>query len=188
MKEVEEGKEPSGAVTVCPDMQTVAETQALSQVHELKNGILLVTKNSSSEDITIKGSKKALLPYQGNLALVEAVLAMSTGVEPTFSGTTPVKAVAYNKQTKKENVMTLRVMVVKGLLSQQDMEKMKADPTYALHLLECEKRLEELKTSGWSEQSEVFVGYLDADKAVEDMLLGLSGQGGVFISHLRKCH
>ena len=40
MKDVEEGREPKGAVAVCPDMQTVAEIQALSQVHELKNGIL----------------------------------------------------------------------------------------------------------------------------------------------------
>ena len=186
MKDVEAGKEPSGAVTVCPDMKTAAEIQALSKVHELKTGILLITKNTNGEDIKLDGSRTTLLPYQGNLALVEAVLAMSTGETPTDCGMTPVKANGIERKRKKENVVTLRIMVVKGLLSHQDMERMKTEPTYALHLMECDKKLEELRTSGWSEQTEVFVGYVEAEKAESEMLINLSGQGGVFISHLRK--
>ena len=186
MKDVEVGKEPTGAVTVCPDMKTAAEIQALSKVHELKTGILLITKNTGGEDIKLTGARTTLLPYQGNLALVEAVLAMSTGATPNDCGMTPVKANNVERKRKKENAVTLRIMVVKGLLSHQDMERMKTEPTYALHLMECGKMLEELKTSGWSEQTEVFVGYIEAEKSESEMLLNLSGQGGVFISHLRK--
>ena len=153
MRDVEIGREPSGAVTVCPDLKTAAEIQALSKVHELKTGILLITKNSGGEDIKLTGSRTTLLPYQGNLALVEAVLAMSTGDTPNDCGMTPVKANNMDRKRKKENAVTLRIMVVKGLLSHQDMERMKSEPTYALHLMECDKKLEELKTSGWSEQS-----------------------------------
>lgn len=61
MKDVEEGREPKGAVAICPDMQTVAEIQALSQVHELKTGILLITKNTTGEDIKLAGSRTTLL-------------------------------------------------------------------------------------------------------------------------------
>ena len=186
MKDVEAGKEPSGAVTVCPDMKTAAEIQALSKVHELKTGILLIAKNTNGEDIKLDGSRTTLPPYQGNLALVEAVLGMSAGETPTDCGMTPVKANGLDRKRKKENVVTLRIMVVKGLLSHQDMERMKVEPTYALHLMECDKKLEELRTSGWSEQTEVFVGYIEAEKAESEMLINLSGQGGVFISHLRK--
>ena len=187
MREIEEGREPSGSVTICPSLSKMSELQALSMAHGLSKGILLIAKADSKEaEITIKGCKKALLPYQGNLALVGAILAMSTGEVPAFDGTTPVKAVAINKSLSKENNVTLRVMVVKDVLTPSDLKKMNADPTYALHLLECEKKMEELKTSGWSDQTEAFVGYLELDKDKAGDVLQLSGKGGVFISSLRK--
>ncbi len=186
MKELEEGRDPSGSVTVCPDLAKVSEIQALSKAHGLTKGILLITKGDTKEtDITILGSKKALLPYQGNLALVGAILAMSTGEVPSFEGTTPVKCPAL-RPFKKENNISLRVMVVKGIITESDDKKMKVDPTYALHLLGCKEKMEELKTSGWSEQTEAYVGYLEIEKEKSSEILQMSGRGGVFISSLRK--
>ena len=187
-RDIEDGKDPIGTAAICPDLATISEIQALSEAHSLTKEVLLIMKPDSKEvaEVQVKGVKKALLPYQGNLALVEAIIATSTGNEPTFGGTTPVKAVAINRSLKKENNVSLRVMVVKGILTNPDLEKMKSDPTFALHLLECNKELEELKTAGWTEQSEAFVGYLEIDKDKAETILKLSGQGGVFISHLRK--
>ena len=149
-RDIEDGKDPIGTVAICPNLATISEIQALSTAHGLKKEVLLITKPDSKEvaEVQVKGVKKALLPYQGNLALVEALLATSTGGEPSFGGTTPVKAVAINRSLKKENTVSLRVMVVKGVLSNPDLEKMKSDPTFALHILECNKELEELKTAG----------------------------------------
>ncbi len=187
-RDIEDGKEPIGTVAICPNLAMVSEIQALSAAHELQKEVLLITKPDAkeAEEVEVKGAKKALLPYQGNLALVEAIIATSTGKEPSFGGTTPVKAVAINRSLKKTNLVSLRIMVVKGVLDQHNLVKMKADPTFALHLLDCDKELEELKTAGWTEQSEAFVGYLEIEKEKTDTILKISGHGGVFISALRK--
>ena len=186
-KEIEEGRNPVGSVAICPNLTVVSEIQALSKAHGLDKEVLLIAKPDSTEtDVEVKGFKKALLPFMGNLALVEAILATSTGKEPDFGGTKPIKAVGEHKSFKKLNVVSLRVMVVKSVLSKPNLERMQSDPSFALHLVECNKAHEELKTSGWSEQSEAFIGYLEIEKDKVDNILQLSGQGGVFISALRK--
>ena len=164
-RSLEDGEEPKGMVAVCPSLDKVAELQSLAAIHELKNNIILIVKAEEKEaGEKIKGSKPVLLPYMGNLALVAAVIASLNGELPQFDGTNPIRAKDLTKVPKKENMITLRVMVVKGVLSDKDLEVMKQKPTYAMFLLGCSSKFKELKTSGWTEQAEAFVGYLEVEK------------------------
>ena len=166
----------------------MAEIQALCLAHEVKKEILLIARGGGDpkEIEQIQGCKKALLPFQGNLALVEALLATTTGAPPEFNGTQPVKVVGVDKSLKKEQLVSLRIMVVKEILEKSELEWMKEDPTYAIHLLDCKHLKAEIKTSGWTEQSEAYVGYIEIEKEKVDDILKLSGKAGVFVSALRK--
>ena len=86
----------------------------------------------------------------------------------------------------KENLTTLRVLVVKDILEPKDLEKMKKTPAFAISLLGVDASITELRTSGWTDQLETIVGYIELPKADEDKIKKLSGKGGVFVSSLRK--
>lgn len=184
---LEKGEEPQGMVAICPNLQTMGELQALSTIHGLQKKVFLVTKGDAKDnDGSIAGAKGVLLPYLGNLALVSAIVACSDGSDPQFDGISPIRAKDLTKIPKKENLLTLRLMVVKDLLSEKDMRVMESDPSYALELLGGAAHLPELRTNGWSSQMEVFIGYLELERGTEAPILAASGKSGVFVSHLRK--
>lgn len=103
--------------------------QALTAAHGLTKGALLITKGETSSEIPVKGRKQTLLPYQGNIALVKAVLALTTGEEPKFDGAHPIKAKDIDKYPKREDLVTLRMMVAKGILAPKDLERMQNELT-----------------------------------------------------------
>jgi len=49
-----------------------------------------------------------------------------------------------------------------------------------------DESITELRTSGWTDQLEAIVGYVELAKTNEDKIKKLSGKGGVFVSSLRK--
>eukprot|EP00434_Breviolum_minutum_P005586 symbB.v1.2.004926.t1/scaffold281.1/size241006/7 len=72
------------------------------------------------------------------------------------------------------------------ILEPKDLEKMKKTPAFAISLLGVDASITELRTSGWTDQLETIVGYIELPKADEDKIKKLSGKGGVFVSSLRK--
>jgi len=99
-----------------------------------------------------------------------------------LEGAKPVVAKAIEKTTRKEELTTLRVMVVKSVLSKKDLDTMEHSPSYAMKLLEVDQITQELRTSGWSEQSEAFVGYIEVKHEESQLDLLCSGRNGVFVS------
>ena len=80
MQSYEQGKEAGGSIAICPNCEKISEIQALAACHGLTKPIILVAKTDES-NADIKGGQKALLPFLGNLALVEATIATSTGAK-----------------------------------------------------------------------------------------------------------
>jgi len=184
MQAYEQGKEAEGCIAICPSCEKISEIQALAACHGLSKPIILVAKTDES-NAEIKEGRKILLPYLGNLALVEATIATSTGVKAEWEGEKPITAKTLNK-VPKESLTTLRVIVVKDILDQKDLDKLKKRPAFAISLLGVDETITELRTSGWTDQLEAIVGYVELPKTDEDKIKKLSGKGGVFVSSLRK--
>ena len=86
----------------------------------------------------------------------------------------------------KENLTTLRVLVVKDILEPKDLEKMKKTPAFAISLLGVDASISELRTSGWTDQLETIVGYIELPKADEDKIKKLFWKRRCLCFELKK--
>jgi len=182
MQSYEQGKEAEGCIAICPSCEKISEIQALAACHGLVKPITLVAKTDDSS-ANVQEGRKILLPFLGNLALVGATIATSTGAKPEWEGEKPIAAKALTTRVPKESLTTLRILVVKDLLEQKDLDKMKKTPAFAISLLGVDESITELRTSGWTDQLETIVGYVELPKVEEDKI---KNKGGVFVSSLRK--
>ena len=178
--EMEEGKEPRGAVTVCQNTLQMLEFQALAKEHKLKKKLAMICKQVGGE-VSVRGGIEILLPWVGNLALVRAVISCSTGETPEITGENPMqlKDEEIPVEVEKES---LRVIIPFHFLEADKKKALCEEPFKCLSLVDC--KLPEVRTNGWSVQSGCIQGYVQIPKSEADTMLGLSGRAGIFFVRL----
>ena len=185
MQALERGQPPHGEVTVVDKPERILEMQQLSSAHSLTKKITLIAKKDRDSTFKAPGCKSLLLPWMGNLALVDAWVATSVGEEPGLSGEKPEEVQAKDDLgISFDDRLTLRVTAVLTFLENKVQERILAKPELCLKLLGC--TLSEVRTSNWQAILGTVVGYMVIHKKHLDEILKLSGQHGVFVKRLSK--
>jgi hypothetical protein len=123
-----------------------------------------------------------LLPWIGNLAMIEAVVGNLNKETPKLEGE---KITECKMQfTKREDLVTLRLTAPWSYIPEKDKQILKKKPEYAAHLLNPE--LKEVKTNKWETTDTLLTGYVLVDKAVLQRTLGCSGNNGIFVTRLAQ--
>ena len=149
LRDLENGKEPQGAIALCDSVDRLVEIQTLAKAHAMAKSIILVAKAENSEaHKNVVNPKECLLPWQGNLAMSKAIVATSDGKAAGLDGITPIKA----KETKvsEEKKTALRILAVMKFVEPSSRDKLVQFPDLSLHLLGCLDDLKECKTYGWT--------------------------------------
>ena len=123
-KELESGREPSGAVVIVESTEKMSEYQSLAAAHSLVNSVIMVARAGDSEPSNVKNHQVLWLPYLSDLALARAVVATTTGAAAEVKGVEPIKQDKNGRAAEKQ--ATLRII-------------------FDLWLIEDEKRREGLK-------------------------------------------
>ena len=188
LRELEQGRVPEGQVAICDSIGRIIEMQALTKEHEITKVITLVAQYDGKEELSnIPGAKDCLLPFQGNLAVMRAVIATTTGAEAGVEGQKPSEAKDIANAAEKRT--PLRVVVVCKYLDDELKEKVKQYPDFSMNLLGClQKDLKEFKTYQWSfdEDEQILAGYCAVLPSQIKLLLSLSGNGGTFVTELKQ--
>ena len=183
-KELESGREPSGAVVIVENVEKMAEYQSLAVAHSLVNTVIMVTRAGEEEPNNVKNHQVLWLPYLSNLALARAVVATTTGVAADVKGVEPIKKEKHGPAAEKQT--TLRIIVDLWLIEDEKRrEGLKQHPQAALHGVAKEK-LQELKTHGWSVGEHTISGYCTVNDTEVEKVLSLSGCSATFITRLRQ--
>ena len=183
-KELESGREPSGAVVIVENVEKMAEYQSLAVAHSLVNTVIMVTRAGDEEPNNVKNHQVLWLPYLSNLALARAVVATTTGVAADVKGVEPIKKEKNGPTAEKQT--TLRIIVDLWLIEDEKRrEGLKQHPQAALHGV-AKGKLQELKTHGWSVGEHTISGYCTVNDTEVEKVLSLSGCSATFITRLRQ--
>ena len=183
-KELESGREPSGAVVIVENVEKMAEYQSLAVAHSLVNTVIMVTRTGEEEPNNVKNHQVLWLPYLSNLALARAVVATTTGVAADVKGVEPIKKEKHGPAAEKQT--TLRIIVDLWLIEDEKRrEGLKQHPQAALHGV-AKGKLQELKTHGWSVGEHTISGYCTVNDTEVEKVLSLSGCSATFITRLRQ--
>ena len=142
---------------------------------------------AGEEDIQgLANSKKVWLPYMSNLALVQAVIATTTGAPSDLTGIEPLKKETKNQQHNAK-LTTLRLVVDLKLIEDKKMRAhYQSHPHTSLHHALGECKCKEIKTHGWSIGEDLMTGYCSVSEEVALEVLSTSGIAGVFSTRLRQ--
>ena len=185
-KELEAAKEPTGMAVIMDSVDRMVEYQALSKAHGLTNEITMIAKMVDSDITGVENAVTLWLPYLSNLALVQAVVATTTGTKSTLKGVEPVKKDAKDKEGQ-EKFVTLRMVVDLKLIAEKKVrDHYKEQPHVSLHHALGKSTFKEIKTHGWTVGDELLTGYCSVRPESVNEILNLSGRAGVFSSRLRQ--
>ena len=177
---------PNASIAICDSTARILELQELAAVHEVKASLILVARISKEEEGKqfSDGGKSELLPFQGNIAFVQARIATLDKSIPDLSGPVTIEATAPKEHSNISDWITFRITSPLVILDKKDKDRLLHHPEFALRLLGCE--CAEVRTSGWQSQHGCVTGYacIPRDKAAE--FLAMSGSGGIFIQNLKK--
>ena len=184
-RELESGKEPTGAVVAVESLEQMAQFQSLAKAHQLKKVVTLVTKANDDEPTSIVNADTVWLPYLSNLALVKAVVATTTGVKAEVKGMEPIK----NKKSASmhDDAVTLRIVVDLWLIEEERArDYLRSHPHASLHHIMKKTQCQEIKTHGWVTGPDILSGYCTLGTKDAAIVLSHSGKGGVFTWRLRQ--
>ena len=185
VRELESGKEPTGAVVAVENLDQMAQFQSLAKAHQLKKVVTLVAKAMDEEPTNITNADTVWLPYLSNLALVKAVVATTTGVKAEVKGMEPIK----NKKSASmtDDAVTLRIVVDLWLIDEERArDYLRSHPHASLHHIMKKTQCQEIKTHGWTTGPDLLSGYCTLGAKDAAIVLSHSGKGGVFTSRLRQ--
>ena len=185
-RELELAKEPTGRAVIMDSIEKMAEYQALTKAHKLTTSVIMIAK-VGDEDLTgLDNPVKMWLPYLSNLALVQAVVATTTGEKTTLKGIEPVKKDGKGAEDESKTV-TLRMVVDLKLVKERKLrEHYKEQPHTSLHHALGKSTCNEIKTHGWTVGDELITGYCSIRPENVEEILRLSGKAGLFSSRLRQ--
>ena len=178
---LEAGEQPKGNVAICKDCLHMAELQKMSKALGFNKKLVLVAKdNQTLDDHSVEGLETMMLPYYGNLALVQAKVACLSGGQPEVK-----KDEIKKVELKAEDceMITLRVIVALKYVAAALHETLCSKPDYSLKLLGIS---EQIKTFQWVRNKEELNGYISVPAGKIQDYLKKSGIGGVFLVQLTK--
>ena len=183
-KELESGKEPTGAVVIVESIEKMSEYQSLAAAHSLVKSVIMVAKAGEAEPTNVKHHQVIWLPYLSNLALARAVVATTSGAPAEVRGVEPIKQEKNGPVEGKQS--TLRIIVDLWLIEDSKRrEGLKQHPQAALSDV-AKGTLQELKTHGWVVGDHTISGYCTVNDPEVEKVLRLSGNSATFISKLRQ--
>ena len=185
-RELESAKEPTGKAVIMDTVERMIEYQALSKAHGLTNCITMIAKSGDEDLAGLSNPTKLWLPYLSNLALVQAVVATTTGEQTTLKGIVPVKKDGTDTNGM-EKMVTLRMVVDLKLIKDKRLrEHYKTQPHASLQPALGQCSFKEIKTHGWTVGDELLTGYSSVKPENVEEILRLSGKAGLFSSRLRQ--
>ena len=168
----------NNAVCVLDSYFRMLEFQSMAEAHGLTLKTLLICRIDSEQFDKDDGGKCEMLPFMGNLALMRARITCLDRSEPSFKGVTPLPSSAPG--LSEEEQVSLRIIAPLSLIEdKKTFDYLLKHPEYTLRLLKCP--LKEVKTNSWSGSK----GLIIPASQVE-VVLRLSGTGGIFVQRLRK--
>ncbi len=185
-RELEAAKEPTGMAVIMDKVDRMAEYQTLSKAHNLSNSITMIAKVGDEDLAGLQNPVKMWLPYLSNLALVQAVVATTTGEKTTLTGIEPVRKDGKGDE-EAGKMITLRMVVDLKLVKDRKVrEHYKEHPHTSLHHALGQCSFKEIKTQGWTVGDELLTGYCSVKPENAEEILRLSGKAGLFSSRLRQ--
>ena len=185
-RELEEAKEPTGKAVIMDSIDRMAEYQALTKAHGLTSSITMIAKVGDESLAGLSNPVKMWLPYLSNLALVQAVVAMTTGEQTSLTGIEPVKKVGQGEEDAMKKITLRLVLDLKLVKEKKVRELYKEQPHVSLHHALGQCSFKEVKTSGWTVGDELITGYCYVQPGNVEEVLRLSGKAGLFSSRLRQ--
>ena len=185
-RELEEAKEPTGKAVIMDSIDRMAEYQALTKAHGLTSSITMIAKVGDESLAGLSNPVKMWLPYLSNLALVQAVVCMTTGEQTSLTGIEPVKKVGQGAEDSKKMITLRMVLDLKLVKEKKVRELYKEQPHVSLHHALGQCSFKEVKTSGWTVGDELITGYCYVQPGNVEEVLRLSGKAGLFSSRLRQ--
>ncbi len=184
-RELEQGKEPTGAAVILDSCEKMAEYQSLAKAHGIRGSVTMIAK--ATEDKTnIVNAVEVWLPYIGNIALAKAVIATTSGTKTTMQGMDPIKKDAKNAGSWEKKA-TLRITVDLWLIAESKVrEHFKKQPHAAMHHAMVKTSCKEIKTHGWVVGDSLLTGYCTTSEEDANTILAQSGTAGVFAARLRQ--
>lgn len=165
---LEEGTPPPSGVTICQHSAQMLEFQKLAKIFNITTQVVMICKYGEDRpDLTV--GRQLLLPYLGNLALVQAHVATLDGSPPEIREPQVRKANITGKGTGGLTVM--RITVPLKYLDSALAIRLRRHPEAVLK--EAELTLE-VKTYRWSIADDVIVGYAALDSAETEKVLAQS--------------
>ena len=185
-RELDVGKEPSGAAAVIDKIEKLAEYQALAEAHNVSYCVIMIVKANEEIPSNSENAVTLWLRYIGNLALAKAVIATTTGVKSDLQGLTLTKNEGKGV-TFGDAQMTLRIVVDLELIEEGKLkEHFKKQPHAALYHAIKKTKCHEIKTHGWTVGQNQKPGYCTVSIEDGKQILAQSGESAVFFSRLRQ--
>ncbi len=173
----------NNAVCVLDSYYRMLELQNMAEAHGATLKTLLISRIDSEEFDKEDGGKCEMLPFLGNLALMRARFTCLDRPEPSLKGVTPARSEAPG--LSEEDKVSLRIIAPLSLIEDpKTKDYLLKHPEYTLKLLKCP--LKEVKTNSWTGNKGTIEGYLIIPSSQAEVVLQLSGTGGIFTQGLRK--
>ena len=185
-RELEEAKEPSGTAVIMDSVEKMCEYQALAKAHGLTSNITMIAKFADDDLTGLSNPVKLWLPYLSNLALVQAVVATTSGEKTTLTGIEPIKKDGKGADDHGKMIALRMVLDLKLVKEKKLREHYKEQPHTSLHHALGKCTFKEIKTSGWTIGDELITGYGYVHPDNVEEVLRLSGKAGLFSSRLRQ--
>lgn len=182
-EKLERGQPPIAAAAICDSQERILELQALAAAHQITSDVVLISKYDENA-VEVEGAIVTLLPFAGNIAMVQACVAKLDGSKPNLVDSKPPAKVEVKVDQSIETTGTIRVTIPLCFQEKENHSKFYVAPEYALKLAGIKAK--EVKTYGWTNEKSVISGYATFNVKDIPQILLLSGVSGIFFTQLAQ--
>ena len=160
---------------------TLDSLKHLRMTSRSRKSLLLVAKRVGNEDIP-ETCQSLLLPWLGNLALIDAVVGNLNKQKPNLEKEKIHECKMVT--AKRDDLVSLRLTAPWKYISEKNQQILKQKPEYSAHLV-CDD-LKEARTNKWESSDPLLTGYLLIDKREVGKIMSCSGRNGIFVTRLSQ--
>jgi len=180
-KSLEEGEVPKGEIAIVKSVQQLRQLQTLAQDLKINKSMLLVAKRIGTDDIP-DSCQSLLLPWMGNLAMIDAVVGNLNRQKPNLE---KEKINERKMETaKRDDLVSLRLTAPWKYISEKNKQILQQKPEYSARLLD--DSLKEARTNRWESSESLLTGYLMINKQDVGKMMNCSGKNGIFVTRLSQ--
>lgn len=180
-KALEEGEIPRGEIAIVKDVQQLRQLQTLAHDLKINKSLLLVAKKVGNDDIP-DTCQSLLLPWMGNLAMIDAVVGNLNKQKPNLE----LEKIQNCKMetAKRDDLVSLRLTAPWKYISEKNKQILLQKPEFSARLLN--DSLKEARTNRWENSESLLAGYLLISKHEINKMMNCSGKNGIFVTRLSQ--